>query len=142
MTIDWALLFLCKENEVKQHLTDAYVKFRTITETAEYLGVADTTLRWELMKRGVDRYPKGKRPVDKRQVLIDWGFKPKSDWRESLKAKYHATLNMYEMGRQAGVNGSTVYYWMKKEGLERTGRRKVAKNHSLTVPVADLEQAA
>ena len=48
---------------------------------------------------------------------------------------------MYEMGRQAGVNGSTVYYWMKKEGLERTRRRKVEKDYSLTVPVADLEQA-
>ena len=125
MTIDWALLFLCKESEVKQHLTDAYHKKRTISEVAEYLGVADTTLRWELMKRGIDRYPKGKRPTDKRQVLIDWGFEPTANWRKSLEAKYGATLNMYEMGRQAGVNGSTVYYWMRKEGLKRTRRRRV-----------------
>ena len=125
MTIDWALLFDCKENEVKQHLTDAYHKKRTISEVAEYLGVADTTLRWELMKRGIDRYPKGKRPVDKGQVLIKWGFLPWDDWRESLKIKYRSTLNMYEMGREAGVNGSTVYYWMRKEGLKRTRRRRV-----------------
>jgi len=141
MTIDWALLFLCNENEVKQHLADAYVKKRTISEVAEYLGVADTTLRWELMKRGIDRYPKGKRPTDKRDVLVKWGFDPTADWRESLKAKYGATLNMYEMGRQAGVAHSTVAYWMDKEGIKRTWRRN-EKNRSLTVPVADLESAA